>query len=210
MSRGGGFCTAGIVYDMPCPVHGQTCPVDAYQRNKDLFRNKDIFDTAHPIPMSGARFSADRVYRYALWRTWDVEKPRMMVIGLNPSTADETTDDPTIRRCISFAKRDGFGGLSMLNLFAMRSTRPDQLTIVPDPIGAENDRYLAAFAVTSRTVVCAWGAHSMVEWRARGMQVSQLLRELGVQLSCFGVTKGSMPRHPLYLPRTTPIVSYGP
>lgn len=157
--------------------------------------------------MTGARFSADRTYRYVLWRTWDAEKPRMMVIGLNPSTADEVKDDPTIRRCIGFAKRDGYGGLSMLNMYAYRSTDPLQLPRQPDPTGPENDRYISAFAATSRIVVCAWGAFGAAGFAVdRAKTVVTLLRSFGITPQCFGVTLLGHPRHPLYLKSDTAIV----
>ena len=76
---------------------------------------------------TGAIFSSDRIFRYILWRTWNEQNGHLMVIGLNPSTADETQDDPTIRRCVGFARQWGYGGLYMLNLFAYRATDPSEL-----------------------------------------------------------------------------------
>ena len=88
---------------------------------------------------SEAMLSVDRKYRYVLTRTWDETLSNIMFVGLNPSTADETTDDPTIRRCINFAKSWGYGGLYMVNLFAYRSTNPNNIRIVDNPIGDDND-----------------------------------------------------------------------
>jgi len=96
----------------------------------------ELFATNEVV--SGATFSTDRVYRYALWRVWDAALPSFVVIGLNPSTADETENDPTIRRCIGFAKREGCGGLVMLNLFAVRATDPRVMMAHPEPIGPDN------------------------------------------------------------------------
>ena len=144
----------------------------------------------------GAQFSDCRKYRYALWRTWG-EDSHVMFIGLNPSTADETQDDPTIRRCIGYAKDWGFGGIYMLNIFAYRTTNPKILRLVEDPIGRENDEYLKMYhAKEGLNIACwgIWGSHLN-----RGQRVIDLLgREY---LSCFGLTKEGHPKHPLYLKR---------
>ena len=84
---------------------------------------------------SNAKFSKDRAYRYALWRTWDDSLEKLLFIGLNPSTADEIKDDPTMRRCIRFSKDFGFGGFIMANIFAFRSTDPKKLKKIKNPIG---------------------------------------------------------------------------
>ena len=91
---------------------------------------------------TNAILSEDRKYRYVLLREWDSQLPKIMFIGLNPSTADENQDDPTIRRCIAFAKSFDYGGFYMLNLFAYRSTSPSKLREVDDPIGEDNDNFL--------------------------------------------------------------------
>ncbi len=124
-------------------------------------------------------------------------------IGLNPSTADETKDDPTIRRCIGFAKSWGFGGINMLNLFAYRSTDPNKLKVVVDPVGPENDVFLSMYCdVIGLNVVC-WGTRG--GFMDRGEKVIALLgREC---LSCFGFTNGGHPKHPLYLKRDTSVIS---
>src|SRR5687768_16866498 len=113
----------------------------------------------------GARFSACRTYRFELWRIWDEDGPKLNVIGLNPSTADENLDDPTIRRCIGFARDWGFGGLVMTNLFAYRSTDPKGLAAVDDPVGPNNDYHLE-IAACSGTPLAAWGAHPLARERA--------------------------------------------
>ena len=90
----------------------------------------------------GAQFSPCKKYRYALWRTWNQDDGHVMFIGLNPSTADEFTDDPTERRCMGFARRWGFGGIYMMNLFAFRATNPLDLLFQHDPTGSENNQML--------------------------------------------------------------------
>ena len=102
-----------------------------------------------------AVFSDCRNYRYALWRIWDDAKPYAMFIGLNPSTADETEDDPTIRRCMNFAKDWGYGGLCMTNLFAYRATIPANMMSAADPVGAENNAWLANLAENAGVIVAA-------------------------------------------------------
>ena len=89
-----------------------------------------------------AKLSECRKYRFALWRTWDDSKPYVMFVGLNPSTADETTDDPTLTRCINYAKSWGFGGVCMANIFAYRATEPNDMKAATDPIGSENNDWL--------------------------------------------------------------------
>ena len=104
-----------------------------------------------------AKLSDCRKYRYALWRIWDSEKPYALFIGLNPSTADETKDDPTICKCINYAKDWGYGGLCMANLFAFRATYPSDMKEVQDPIGPENDAWLKRLAKDAGVIVGAWG-----------------------------------------------------
>lgn len=157
---------------------------------------------------AGAEFSLDRVYRYDLWRTWDSTKPFMVVIGLNPSTADETEDDPTIRRCIGFAKREGLGGLHMLNLYAYRSTDPKGLlTHSPihfDYVGPNNDATIVDRAQRAGLIIAAWGA-SRQPLPTRPTDVLRQLDRAGVRTRCLGRTKSGEPRHPLYLAAASPL-----
>jgi hypothetical protein len=150
---------------------------------------------------SGARFSEDRLYRYLLWRPG--ARPVTFVM-LNPSTADEMKDDPTIRRCRGYSRYWGYDGVIIANAFAYRSTDPKALYELEDPIGPENDAYiLRAALIAVGPIVCAWGAHGKLH--DRGVAVAQLLRAAGHRPQCFGLTKGSkrarpQPWHPLYLP----------
>jgi hypothetical protein len=136
----------------------------------------------------GATFSADRRYRYRLWRRWDRSRSVVLFVMLNPSTADGRRDDPTIRRCIGFARAWGFGGVEVVNLFAYRATDPRELGRVGDPVGPHNDRYIRRAIRRSRLVVLAWGA------RARARRLLSLRRA-----HCLGLTRAGQPRHPLYL-----------
>lgn len=141
-----------------------------------------------------AYFSPDRIYRYSLTRESAPLTGQGMVvfIGLNPSTADETQDDPTIRRCIDFARRWGFARLKMLNLFAFRSTDPRGLLNADDPVGPENDCVIAKVIGGSELVVCAWGS-----FPSDG-RVARVL-ELVAAPHALGLTKNGSPRHPLYV-----------
>lgn len=149
------------------------------------------------------------MYRYSLTRVWNVDpsviRPRtLVVVGLNPSTADEKTDDPTIRRCMGFARSWGYDGLSMVNLFAFRSTDPTALKLLGrDPVGPENDRVLRDVA-TGRRVLCAWGVHGAHQGRDR--TVMKLLA--GADLVCLERTKGGHPKHPLYVRADTVPIPY--
>ena len=141
-----------------------------------------------------AEFSSCRRYRYALSRIWSSKTPYALFIGLNPSTADELADDPTIRRCMRFAKNWGYGGLVMANLFAFRATEPRIMLSAVDPIGSENDRWLKHLAKNAGIVIAAWGAHG--GFMERDRQVAAMFPDL----QCLGLTGKGYPRHPLYLP----------
>lgn len=147
---------------------------------------------------SGALFSPCRRWRYMLWRRWDVELGTCAFIGLNPSTADETVDDPTIRRCIGFAKSWGYGSFHMLNMYALRSTDPRGLRAVPPhlALGPLNNEYLLAACRSADIVVAAWGTHG----KARNDEVVELLTNGGVYLYHLRLTAEGLPGHPLYLP----------
>ena len=94
---------------------------------------------------SGADFSKCRKYRYTLWRTWDASKSKVMFLGLNPSTADEVKNDPTVTRCINYSKRWGYGGMYMMNIFSFRTTYPVELKKAQNPIGDKNDFWIIQY-----------------------------------------------------------------
>src|SRR5438034_1141192 len=118
------------------------------------------------IMTRSAVFSQCRQYRYVLRRRWHDKLPSVLFVALNPSTADEISDDATIRRCIGFARDWGFGALWMANLFAFRSTDPTALLKVRDPVGPRNDWWLARLSLETTLTVAAWGAHGCVNQRA--------------------------------------------
>ena len=139
-------------------------------------------------------FSPCRQYRYTLWREWGLFKSTkldyVMFIGLNPSTADETLNDPTIRRCIGYAKSWGYRSLCMTNLFAFRATDPKVMKQQDDPVGPDNNKHLLKCAKGAGVIVAAWGLHGA--FMDRGQQVRALLP----QLHCLRLTKGKHPEHP--------------
>ena len=149
---------------------------------------------------SGAEFSDCRTYRYCLWRRWDKSKPYMMIIGLNPSTADETEDDPTIRRCKRFASDWGYGGIVMTNLFAIRTKDPKIMMAHNSPTGRYNDEYLSKLSVYAGLVLAAWGNHGT--HLSRDWEVRKLIEQT-TQMYCLGLTKIGQPRHPLYIKADT-------
>jgi hypothetical protein len=156
-------------------------------------------------------------YRYWLSRTWDADGPVLCWVMLNPSTADADTDDPTITRCRKRAMRleyrgKPYGSIVVVNLFAWRATKPDELleyrngarhrAVRPDAVGPDNNAWLFAHATGAQTVVAAWGAHRWAEPRAA--EVRLLL--LGVTgLWCLGTAASGAPVHPLYIPYDTPL-----
>lgn len=149
---------------------------------------------------SSAVLSDCGLYRYCLIRQW-ADGPTCGFIMLNPSTADATLDDPTIRRCIGFAKREGCGGLLVANLFAFRATDPRKMADADDPIGPHADEHLRRIADTvDGPLIAAWGAH----WMA-GERAEQVKSTFGNRLMCLGVTKDGHPRHPLYVKADAPL-----
>lgn len=144
--------------------------------------------------ISDAVISEDQQYRYFLSRTWSASPVTAAFIGLNPSTADATTDDPTIRRCISFAKTWGAGTLWMVNIFGFRTTNPGNLLLTPNPIGPDNDIWLERAVAGADIVIAAWGNHGQL--KKRGEEVA--IRFTG-KLQALGLNKTGMPKHPLYI-----------
>lgn len=158
------------------------------------------FSQLKPLPgllRSSAVFSSDGLYRYELWRVWNEPGERYaMFIGLNPSTADETSDDRTVRRCINFAKSWGFDALCMTNIFAFRATEPADMLKAEDPVGPLNLETLERLAKGAGVVIAAWGTNG--EFMGQG----DVVRGLIPNLSCLVLSKDGHPRHPLYLKAT--------
>ena len=140
--------------------------------------------------MKGAVISKDGVYRYQLSRVWDDKGPSVLFILHNPSTADDKEDDPTIRRCIGFAKSWGFGSMRVGNVFAFRSTDPQKVHLFQDPVGRDNQAHLIKMSREADLVVCGWG---------HGLGIPRSIKSLGVDLHYLELQKTGTPKHPLYL-----------
>lgn len=144
---------------------------------------------------STVSFSECRKYRYYLRREWNGNGPEITWIMLNPSTADETVDDPTVAKCQRLSRKWGFGSLCVLNLFALRSTDPKALYKDPDPVGPDNDKWIRAISEVSDRIVVAWGVHSKLQDREK------VVRDIlsGLELWALKITKDGHPHHPLYI-----------
>ena len=157
--------------------------------------------------MTGAVIDNSAQRRYLLWRRWDWGAQNVNFVMLNPSTADETVDDPTIRRCCGFAKDWGYGGVVVTNLFAWRATKPADVVAACnagiDVTGDLNDLCIPIIADACGAIVCAWGAKPWA--RERAEQVVKLLRKPNRTLWCLGLTRDGSPRHPLYVTATSPL-----
>ncbi len=151
-------------------------------------------------------------YRYSLERAWDPAGPRALFVLLNPSTADASQDDPTLRRCLGFARTTGAGALEVVNLFALRASDPRGLRAVEDPLGPVNRRAQRRAVARADLVILGWGATRFAEreaprflaclerWRAAIKAPPPVL--------CLGTTRSGAPRHPLYVPARTPLITY--
>ena len=148
--------------------------------------------------VSVARYSDCERYRYDLTRTWTPSGPKALFVMLNPSTATEKANDPTVERVERRARRMGFGAYRVCNLFAWRATDPDQLLGAAAPVGPQNDDVLAEACRWADQLICAWGNHGGFD--GRGRAVETLMRRAARPLFHFGLTKEGHPKHPLYLP----------
>ncbi len=151
--------------------------------------------------VKSAIIDKSKKYRYFLERRWGLDAENVInFILLNPSTADATSDDPTVKACIEFAKRWKFDGIMITNLFAFRATDPAKMKSCQSPHGFQNDKFIKSVAKKSKMVVVAWGNHGT--HCARDKEVLKILRAIN-QPFCLGITKSGNPKHPLYIKRTT-------
>ena len=152
---------------------------------------------------SFASFSDDRAHRYDLGRVWDYGKPTRLWIMLNPSTADEVENDPTVERCFRRSIDDGYGSFVVCNIFALRSTDPRVLYKHADPIGEKNDEVILGWCRDvfdegkQGQIVCAWGTHGRL--KNRGKLVMETLLKASLPLHALGMSKREQPIHPLYV-----------
>jgi hypothetical protein len=157
--------------------------------------------TATNYVHADAELSPCGTWRYTLTREWDATEPTVLFVLLNPSKADARTDDPTLKKGVAFAKAWGFGRVVFVNLYAFRSTDPEALREAADPVGPENDWYVAEQAQRVGLIVLAWGAHAFAENRA--LEMLHLLYPFRQQCVHLGLTKDGHPKHPLYLKGST-------
>lgn len=174
--------------------------------------SNNYIDISDYCTNSGAVLSPCKQYRYVLWRRWSGLLPIIRgdnmcaFIGLNPSTADCISNDPTIRRYTSFARAWGHSGLFALNLFAYRATIPKDMLTAINPIGEENDTYIGHIITHATRIVLCWGVHGA--HRGRDRAVCALLRGAGVKPYHFGKTATGQPKHPLYLRQDTQLQTW--
>lgn len=157
--------------------------------------------------LAGAVFDESRTYRYLLWRRWG-EGPGVLWIMLNPSTADEHVLDPTLRRCLDYTKRWGFGEMVVANLYALRSTDPKELWRVDDPVGPDNLHHIEKAVRDSGRVIVGWGSNAKPDAVAA---VVEIFQRLEVQPYCLRLSpKTGQPWHPLYLPKSSAPIPWSP
>jgi hypothetical protein len=179
-----------------------------------MIRNAEplIHEKAHDfLGVSTAVFNTIRTHRYLLTRRWGPGRTAVFIM-LNPSKADALVSDPTVTRCLGFARRESCDALAVVNLFGLRATNPRELFRHPDPVGERNDefivRHCAEWQAADREpplIVAAWGAHPMAAARAEvvlGMLAGR------VSICCLGVTKDAHPRHPLYVPASAELMAF--
>lgn len=146
---------------------------------------------------SHAEYSPCLAYRYSLVRIWDSTAPRLLFVLLNPSTATEVQNDPTVERCERRARALGAGAFAVCNIFAFRATDPRVMRAAADPVGPANDAAILAAAGWADRIVCAWGTHGA--HLGRGAAVERLLRAGGRRLEHLGLSRAGHPKHPLYI-----------
>ncbi|MCC5966521.1 MAG: DUF1643 domain-containing protein [Natronohydrobacter sp.] len=146
---------------------------------------------------SVAVYSPCESYRYLLTREWAPDQSRALFVMLNPSTATEVQNDPTVERCERRARALGFGAFRVCNIFAYRATDPRVMRAASDPVGPLNDRAIRESAPWADQIICAWGTHGA--HLARGPEVEALLRATGLPLWHLGLSQAGHPKHPLYI-----------
>lgn len=149
---------------------------------------------------STAVYSDCETYRYSLTRIWDPEGAKVMFVMLNPSTATEVQNDPTIERCERRARALGFGGFRATNIFAIRATDPRVMRAATDPEGPENEAAILSGATWADQIICAWGTHGA--HREQGPRIEAALRATARPLFHLGLSKHGHPKHPLYISYT--------
>jgi hypothetical protein len=164
------------------------------------------YQSTWPDEACGGNALIEGPYRYLLRRWWGPGRAYLLWILLNPSTADDRSDDATLRRCLAFSRREGYDRLIVANLFAYRSTKPESLKVAIDPVGPDNDFHLLQAMAGANQVVPGWGALGGLSGRDRA--VLALLRQANRPTFCLGFTAQGVPRHPLYVSKDAPLLPY--
>ena len=151
---------------------------------------------------SCAIYSDCEKYRYILERIWDKNNGKIMFLALNPSTATEEKNDPTVARMVSFARSWGYGGVVVANVFAFRSTLPSDLKKDKNPVGSENDLLISKESKNCDKIVACWGNHGT--FLNRSENVKRMIKNMG----CLGITKSGEPKHPLYLRADSRLIKF--
>lgn len=168
----------------------------------DLRHNHPMITRTHikgDAPSTAVYSDCER-YRYSLTRTWDDAGSRVHFVMLNPSTATEVQNDPTVERCERRARALGHGAFRVTNIFAWRDTDPRKMRKAADPVGPANDAAILEATEWADATICAWGTHG--EHLGRGPQVAAMLQETGAPLFHLGLSKAGHPKHPLYIAYT--------
>lgn len=159
-----------------------------------------LLDPAFGHTAYGATFSECRRWRYTLWRRWSAfseDESLAVWLCLNPSTASEHKNDPTVTRCIEFSKSWGYTGMVMLNLFGYRATDPKEMKRYQEPVGDQNDAAIIEVSQYAKALICGWGNHG--SHQDRDLRVLSKLRRAKVKPMCLVVTGKGQPQHPLYV-----------
>lgn len=183
-------------------IPSETVAIDAATALDPVLRRRPIGEVIETgVSAAGlgtATYDAGRRYRYRLSRVWDPTRPRCCFVMLNPSTADALRLDPTLRRCVGFARGWACGAVEVVNVFAYRATDPAELRRAEVPVGPGNDEAILAAAGSADLVVAAWGAAAALGGRAE--VVRRRLAAAGIELSALRLTRDGAPGHPLYVP----------
>ena len=155
---------------------------------------------------SEAIYSDCERYRYSLSRIWDSNRQNVLFVMLNPSTADEFKNDPTVERCERRARMLNFGAFCVCNIFAWRETNPHNLIKISNPIGKDNNLHILRATLSAKLVICAWGVHG--KHLNRDKEVTKLLLDNNTKLYHLGLTKENHPKHPLYIPYSQEIIPW--
>ena len=155
---------------------------------------------------SEAIYSDCERYRYSLSRIWDSNKQNVLFVMLNPSTADEFKNDPTVERCERRARMLNFGAFCVCNIFAWRETNPYNLIKISNPIGEDNNLHILRASFSANLVICAWGVHG--KHLNRDKEVTKLLLDNNTKLYHLGLTKENHPKHPQYIPYSQEIIPW--